>query len=166
MPTTLWSKWTTQTVFAIKWTTQDSELVVVSAFFSRQSEPRKTRNLPEGKFLIYAAFAVIPSTLRLKWAMPTVFAIKWTTQDSEFAWGQIPHLRGVRRINQNKHMEVPWWVNSPGTSICLFCLAWLTLTRKKVPPHGIYPQNSTRRAPPGARTLDTLIKSQVLYQLS
>ena len=28
------------------------------------------------------------------------------------------------------------------------------------------PKNSVLRAPPGARTLDTLIKSQVLYQLS
>ncbi len=40
------------------------------------------------------------------------------------------------------------------------------ISAKKVPPHEIYSQNSTRRAPPGARTLDTLIKSQVLYQLS
>ena len=37
---------------------------------------------------------------------------------------------------------------------------------KKHRPRCHFIENSALRAPPGARTLDTLIKSQVLYQLS
>ena len=37
---------------------------------------------------------------------------------------------------------------------------------KKAPPPEFLPQKRCLNAPSGARTLDTLIKSQVLYQLS
>ena len=39
-------------------------------------------------------------------------------------------------------------------------------TQKNTVPDAICIENSALNAPPGARTLDTLIKSQVLYQLS
>ena len=37
---------------------------------------------------------------------------------------------------------------------------------KKTPYRKSFPDTVSSRAPPGTRTLDTLIKSQVLYQLS
>jgi hypothetical protein len=40
------------------------------------------------------------------------------------------------------------------------------LSKKKHRPHGLIRKNSAPDAPSGTRTLDTLIKSQVLYQLS
>ena len=38
--------------------------------------------------------------------------------------------------------------------------------KKSTVPNILHARNSTFSAPSGARTLDTLIKSQVLYQLS
>ena len=47
----------------------------------------------------------------------------------------------------------------------LSCVAHFD-AKKSTIPTGYTCENSTRRAPPGSRTLDNLIKSQVLYQLS
>ena len=49
----------------------------------------------------------------------------------------------------------------------ILCLYAFAISNKKVPPpEPKISKNSTSAAPPGVRTLDTLIKSQVLYQLS
>ena len=47
-----------------------------------------------------------------------------------------------------------------------FSMTLGTVGTKKHRPRCHFIENSALRAPPGARTLDTLIKSQVLYQLS
>ena len=47
-----------------------------------------------------------------------------------------------------------------------FALRICKTKRDTVPTAPEVCKNSALRAPPGARTLDTLIKSQVLYQLS